>query len=115
MIARILLFLSFLLTVGCSGWREVHQPWTTDSLSGWRTARATLHDGRVVMLAEALVVQDGDQLLLTGTPSGDAPAPRVPLREVRLIERGRPGFGEFMLDQALTIAIGGVIIAIAAL
>lgn len=115
MIARTLLFLFFLLTVGCSGWREVHPPWTTDSLGGWRTARATLHDGRVVMLAEALVVQDGDQLLLTGTPSGDDPAPRVPLRDVHRLERGRPGFGESMLDQALTIAVGFVIVAIAAL
>lgn len=113
---RILSLSLLLLTAGCSAWREIPRPWSTSSLTGWRTARATLHDGTVVLLDDAVVAQSGDDLVLTGTPTGDDPAtpPQVPLATVRVLERGRAGFGEVMLDQALTIVIGSVILAIAA-
>ena len=116
MLTRILLLSFLLLTAGCSAWREVPRPWSTSSLTGWRTARATLDDGTVVLLDDAVVAHSGDDLVLTGTPPGDDPVtpPQVPLATVRVLERGRAGFGEVMLDQALTIVIGSVIIAIVA-
>jgi hypothetical protein len=116
MLTRILLLSFLLLSAGCSAWREVPRPWSTSSLTGWRTARATLQDGTVVLLDDAVVAQSGDELLLTGTPPGDAPVtpPQIPLSKVQLLERGRAGFGEAMLDQALTFVIGSVIIAIVA-
>ncbi len=114
---RLLLCCLFLLTPACSPWREVERPWSTSSLNGWRTARATMHDGRVVTLDEARIAEDSGELVMRGTPSDaepDAPS-QVPLRDVTRIERGRPGFGEVMLGQALELAIGGVFVAIAAL
>jgi hypothetical protein len=116
MLTRVLLLSFLLLTAGCSAWREVPRPWSTSSLTGLRTARAILHDGSMVLLDDAVVAQSGDDLLLTGTPRGDDPvtAPRIPLSTVQSLERGRAGFGEVMLDQALNVVIGSVILAIAA-
>ena len=112
---RILLSSLLMLTVACSPWHQVERPWSTDSLNGWRTARATMADGSVVTMGEAVVRQQGDELLLCGTPTNDAAATSVSLRDAQRLELGQPGFGEFLLEQALWVGVGILVATVARL
>ena len=112
---RILLSSLLMLTVACSPWRQVDRPWSTDSLNGGRTVRATMTDGRVVTLGSAVVAQQGDELVLRGTPTDGDPTAEVPLRDAQRLERGQPGFGEFAIEQAFVLGVGLAIATIAAL
>jgi hypothetical protein len=112
---RILLSSLLMLTVACSPWREVDRPWSTDSLNGWRTARATMADGSVVTLGEAVVRQQGDELLLCGTPTDGVGATSVSLRDAQRLERGQPGVGEFLLEQSLWLTVALVVTTVARL